>query len=206
MGYAHICTQHISTKSTVWPQIITSMMVSEEHVLLNLKWVSTYFACGSCGLHKVNLQWLQHKHKVCCFREVYGANMKIPEFLEIIQLKDPNWAITTKKNGQHYHICWVCCGVIASRYYDNMCECSFLGRAYKWPSGSRCKHENSLPGPFRVIISTKGNNLKSERNISLKNYLSQGDRGKAVWYPTQTKAPSVSGESYPSLLRLKGLL
>ena len=120
MGYEHICTQHLSTKLTVWPQIINSMMGSEEHVLPNLQWVSTHFACRSFGLHKVNPQWLQHKHKLCCCREVCGTDTKIPEFLEIIQLKDPNGAITTKKNGQHYCIWWVCCGLIASRYHKNM--------------------------------------------------------------------------------------
>ena len=176
MGYAHIWTQHLSTKLIVWPQIITSMMASDEHTLPYLWWVSTHFVCGSCGLHKVHLQWLQHKHKLCCFREVYGADMKIPEFLDIIQLRDPNGAITMKKNGQHYWICWVCCGVVASRYHDNRHECSFPGRAYKWLSGLGCKHKNPLPGPFKAITSTKGDNLKSERNISLKNYLSQGGR------------------------------
>ena len=84
MGYAHIYTQHLSTKLNVWPQIITSMMGSEEYILPNLWQVSTHFVCGSCALHNVNLQWLQHKHKLCCFREVYGAGTKIPEFLEIM--------------------------------------------------------------------------------------------------------------------------
>ena len=155
-----VCARHLSTRLHVWPQIITSMMASEEHILPNLQWVSTHFGCGSCGLHKFNLQWLQHKHKLHCSREVYGAHMKIPDFLEIIQLKDPKRAITTQKNSQHYHIWWVCCVMIASRYHNNMHECSFPGGAYKWLSGSGYKCENPLPGPFRVITSTKGDNLK----------------------------------------------
>ena len=64
-------------------------------------------------------------------REVYGTDMKILEFLEIIKLKDPNGAITMKNNGQHYHICWVCCGVIASRYHNSIYECSLGGGAYR---------------------------------------------------------------------------
>ena len=135
-------------------------MASEEHTLLNLWRSSTHFTCWSCYLHKVNLQWLQHKHKVHCFREVYRADTKIPELLEIIQLKDPNGAITTYK-------------IMAN---ITVFVGSFPGRAYKWPNGLRCKHENPLPGTFRAITSTKGDNLKSERNISLTNYLSQGER------------------------------
>ena len=144
MGYAHISAQHLSTRLSVWPEIINSMMASEENILPNLQWVSTHSVCGSCGLHKVNLQWLQPKHKLCCFREVYGTDMKIPEFIETIQLKDPYGGITTKKNGQHFPFLLVCHGVIASRYHDNMHECSFLGRAYIWLSGSGCKLKTSF--------------------------------------------------------------
>ena len=85
MGYAHIHTQHLSTRLNVWSQIITSLMASEEHVLPNLGWVSTISVCGSCG----------------CIKLIYSGsnpntNTKIPEFVEIIQLKDPNGAITMK--------------------------------------------------------------------------------------------------------------
>ena len=45
------------------------------------------------------------------------------------------------------------------------------------------QHEDPNPGPFWANTSSKGDNLKSERNISSKNYLSQG---KAVQYPTQS--------------------
>ena len=69
--------------------------------------------------------------QIALLQEVYGADTKIPDFIESIQLKDPDGAIPTKKNGQHYPICWVCCSVIASRYHNNMHECSFPGRAYK---------------------------------------------------------------------------
>ena len=72
-------------------------MASEEHVLLNLHSVSFHFGCRSCGLYKVNLQLLQHKHKLHCFRDIYGADMKVPEFLEITQLKDPNGATTDEE-------------------------------------------------------------------------------------------------------------
>ena len=79
----------------------------------------------------MNLQWLQPKHKLYCSRGVYGTDTEIPEFLDIIQLKDPDGAITMKKNSQHYLICWVCCGVIASRYHDSMHECFIPDGAYK---------------------------------------------------------------------------
>ena len=124
---------HINpSKHSIWPQTTAFMMASEEHALPNLQWVSTHFACKSYGLHKVHLQWLQQKHKLHCFKEVYGANTRILEFLDIIQLRYPDGGITMKKNGKHYHICLVCCGIIHSQYHNNMHQCSFLGRAYKW--------------------------------------------------------------------------
>ena len=101
--------------------------------------------------------------------------------LRNLSTEGPQWSHNYEENGQYYHMCWVCCSMIASRYHDNMCQCSFPGGVYKWPSGSGCKHKNPLPCPFRSITSTKGDNLKSERKISLKNYLSQGE-GSVISY------------------------
>ena len=42
-------------------------------------------------------------------------------------------------------------------------------------SALRCKYVGPYPCPFRAITSIREDSLKSERNISLKNYLFQGE-------------------------------
>ena len=165
MGYAHICTQHLSTKLNVWPKIVTSVMASEENALPNLQWVSPA------------------QTQIALLQRSLWSLYKDSQILKNHSIEGPQWSHSYEENGQHYCIYWICCSVIVSRYH-NRYECPFPGGAFKWLSGSGCKYENPLPGPFRTITSTKGDNLRSERKYFFKELYIPGGREWDILHKT----------------------